>query len=90
MVLGRDVPVEYAGTRVQHSIAGRVAPAERNDWQTISAGAPAELQAKLERFQANPSWAGHDLRIEGGMLQSRKKGPGVSFSREVTDTPGRF
>lgn len=49
-----------------------LAPAEAK-WETQSSGEPAMLQAKLERMQSNPSWAGYDLRIEGRELQVRKK-----------------
>ena len=60
----------------------RVAP----QWQTQASGTPEQLQARLEKMQANPAWADYDLRIEGGQLQSRKKGA-ASMEEVFNQTP---
>lgn len=42
-------------------------------WQTQASGTPEQLQARLERMQANPAWQNYELRIEGNELQVREK-----------------
>ena len=55
-------------------------------WQTQASGTPEQLQARLAKMQASPAWGDYDLRIEGGELQSRKKG-GVFEQRAARPVP---
>lgn len=50
-----------------------LAPIAREpQWQTQASGTPEQLQARLERMQANPAWRNYEFRIEGGELQVRE------------------
>lgn len=75
IMLGRQTfKPELLGAQSQIQAGQKLEPIKAEpQWQTQAAGTPEQLQARLARMQANPAWAGYDLRIEGNELQVRPK-----------------
>lgn len=77
ILLGKQsVQPELLGpkSRIEAGQRAPALPTEPAKWEVQASGEPSMLQAKLERMQSNPSWAGYDMRVEGRELQVRKKG----------------
>jgi len=79
---------ELLGAQTNISSDQVLAPVAREpQWQTQASGTPEQLQARMERMQANPAWQNYEIRIENGELQVRELADTLAQSRVKTVTP---